>query len=854
MISAKQLAAWLHGLSPDEASRAVLGVGVEPSELGRASADATIGRPRIVRWRLSEESFRHLSEVDPKVYAGLVPETGGLRLAIHAEADEHPLVERLLRRPEVASAFVAVERPANALRRRAWGWPLRVGLLGFDVGDAEKLTDAASAQRGYVRQMLEIRRIEDEPGAVDIAVVRGSPSDALAHLRRLRPVANLVVFLAARDKPSRRLEKELADARARTAAGASVVVDHTDLPRFLERLVTEFSHAAPLDVALTTAGERDLVLWAEPEMLEHASLPDIAFRDATELDVVRFTFEHPPPAIEMRGAIRDVAKGMFLGESHEATRLLALRSDVEPALEALVEERWCQAYVGEGGDNVIREGVNPVTVFIGPLEPGALAASRAFDERVLDWEERDSFRLTVAFVPAGPNAEAQRADVDLPRFGRSANLPFELDIPDGAKRAAARIVVLFRNRILQTAVLRGRVGEPAKLDEAVGLVPRLANLDDRRAFDVALLANHVDGRASLTRFSDEGVAISGAAGVPGIAGNIADVLAAAAETKYPTKGGLGSKAARRLLVDLAVEGRDLFDELSVELAGFAEASRIQIVSARSTWFLPLEAAYSRDAPDDDATICERYLADTSSCDGCCTPPDDTTKLCPNAFWGLSKTIERYTYDPKVDASLKQGHEVFGRRQPRRGQRELAVNRALFAASSRVDSADCAETVKAIGHNASAVKGWSEWQKELKAKDTELLVLLPHTDYAKRTLEVTKATLRRGRIREGYVTGGRKVEPILILFGCRTVGTSGDPSGFAMRFHQKGASAVFHSTTDLLNAHAAELARRLVKHLTNRGARPRLLSDSLTEFRREAVRDGYVVALGIAALGDADWKL
>jgi hypothetical protein len=34
----------------------------------------------------------------------------------------------------------------------------------------------------------------------------------------------------------------------------------------------------------------------------------------------------------------------------------------------------------------------------------------------------------------------------------------------------------------------------------------------------------------------------------------------------------------------------------------------------------------------------------------------------------------------------------------------------------------------------------------------------------------------------------------------------------------------------------------------------MLSDALLEFRRAAVRDGLVPALGIAAFGDADWRI
>jgi hypothetical protein len=95
---------------------------------------------------------------------------------------------------------------------------------------------------------------------------------------------------------------------------------------------------------------------------------------------------------------------------------------------------------------------------------------------------------------------------------------------------------------------------------------------------------------------------------------------------------------------------------------------------------------------------------------------------------------------------------------------------------------------------------------------------------------------------------------VILFGCRTSGTGGDPAGFAERFALQGASAVFHSVADLRNVYATELARRLYGCLIRPGEPPRLVSDALAQFRREAVRDGYVFALAISALGDADWRI
>jgi hypothetical protein len=199
-----------------------------------------------------------------------------------------------------------------------------------------------------------------------------------------------------------------------------------------------------------------------------------------------------------------------------------------------------------------------------------------------------------------------------------------------------------------------------------------------------------------------------------------------------------------------------------------------------------------------------------------------------------------------------GHRLVGAKQPRRGRRQLVVDHAIFGASTKVDEPDIADTVKEVGYGAAAVPGWQEWREALKAQDTQLLVLLPHTDYNKRTLEIAATTLatHRGQVR--HRRARRRSD-------CRALQLSSDkeqgrPTGFATPFARKGASVVFHSSTDLLNSHASELARRLVKELATAGRRRRMVSDALTEFRRKAVEEGWVLAFAISAFGDADWRV
>jgi hypothetical protein len=845
VIRTHRIDAWLQGLDPAEAGRALLAAGLPAATPAPPSV-----RPPITSWTLGERQFERAEPLDPRVLGAALAGMPSHRLAVESDLVPTEIVRRLKAAPEVSSAFLPVKRPVGSLRRRPWHWPMRVGLLGFDADAVTAIFGEARARSPWVENLLTGWRIEDEPSAVDVLVFEGSLEQAAEQLTRMQPVANAVVVL---DRPLDRpalIEAQMAVARAATAAVASALIPPCPVADLLFQLVLHASHGEPFDVALSLVGGPETLLWAEPDGLTRSELPAITRREVVALEVA---FDVPPPDVfSAREVMRGSAEGAFSGETHEASEIAAAAERVEPALEAIEAPRWSQAYVG--ADNVLRRGHNPVSFFIGPREQGALAAPVALDERQLPWEEENAaaFRLTVVFIPGVEDPEPQQAELDLPRFGRSRDVSFELDVADTATGASARILVLFRNRLLQTAVLKGQVDQEAELAELTSLLPQLAGLDDRRPFDAAVLANDNGGRHQLLRHSNGRTFVSSAGGVPAIAERLATILRDAAGVRQRSKKRLASEPSRKLMIRLAVTGRDLFDSLEV-LGPFAEADRIQIVTARNEWLLPLELAYGRPAPDDSAKICDRFLADPETCNGACTGADDLSRLCPNAFWGLSKTIERHRFDPQTDEDPGSGHLLLALDQPRPNARTLNVTNALFAASSRVLAKDRAPVVQALPNAIDAVD-WDGWKSSLAGHDTQLLVLLPHADYAAAELEISAKRLARGRIEAPYVTGGREVNPIVVLFGCRTTGTSGDPSGFAARFMQKGARVAFHSIADLLNVDASRLAAALATKLLEAGRRPEMLSDTLTRFRREFVHDGMIVAFAISAFGDADWRL
>jgi hypothetical protein len=858
VIFTQQLEDWSRGLHGEEADRAILALGIDFAGVGAARANWAMGlHPPVVRWELTEADFPHRVTGNPRQMASLVSEGVPIRLAVTTDAALRAIIPQLFRVGDVKSAFVAVPRPAWSLRRRTWRWPLRVGLNGFSEADAEKLTAAIDTDHYILPKLVQVWRSEDEPGSVDVLLVQGPLSDAVTRLVRRRPLANAVIVLDAEIVPDAILESQLSTVRAATAAVASSVLP----PRVLSDLVTPltygFSHGDPFDVAFTNATDRHVVLWAEPGAMQVASVPELARRTARHLRratvALGAVFPHVLQGLSFQ--LETAATGAFHQESGEATQIAQLSGTIEPELSAVAEERWMQAYVGENRDNVFRHGPNPVFVFVGPREEEALGIETPLDEQAFPWEEEEAeaFRLTVLLISSRAEPAVQQAELDLPRFGRSGNVRFNVTVEQTGSDVTARIILLFRNRVLQTAVLSGLVGSVASLVGRASMVPSLAGLDDRRAFDVALVANHTDDGQAMIMHSNGRTHVSEMPSLPPIAEEIANELADAVHLRS-TKGGLRTEKVRKLLIELANSGRDLFNEIEKMLGPIAEAERIQIVTASGQWFLPIELLYTRYAPDDDARICETYLANPVACDGECTPQADRKSVCPNAFWGLSKTIERHHFDPAVDGESPNGYLLLGKRQPRPGDRDVMIGRVLVGASSRIKAATCTELVKPFGASGAIAGNWEEWITQLRNVDTQLLVLLPHTDYASRSLEINDDRLRRSRIEAEYVTGNRDVAPVVLLLGCRTTGRADDPAGFATRFITKGARAVFHSSTDLLNVHATELAKRLIVGLTDRGRKPEFISETLAAFRREAVSEGWIAAFAIAAYGDADWRV
>ncbi len=768
-----------------------------------AAAEPT-GGGGLLPWHLDRDTLRRSPASPPRAGVDILRSASQsrppLRLSVTGNLVPPEVLPWLLDVPDVDSAILPVRRPPGSLRRRPWRWPLRIGLLPTAAPTEEETVGAVTAvlvERGRLSpDLVDIRDVRLEPAAVDLLVVTGSLDAAVAAVAASRQVANAVVVCGSSCATWAVDNAQLALIRAHSAAVLSALVPSVTASEALERVLLAMADDLTADVALTQGFGRSALLAAEPVAVE------TAHRSA-------------------------------MGQPRTASP----RHTSVPARTPLLT---CTV----GSDNTFHPGPNTIRV---SLWPRAVPPEATAGESGSTPADATAARLTVLIIPQRPPAPPSRVELDVPAAGASPGAEFVLPVGPGEARVSARLVVLYRNRVLQTAVVTGDVdGAPTTVTELAVTRRDLADLDDRRPYDVALLANHADdGCAQFTSHCDGYTKVDAMDDLGPITERLRRLLVV--PSAKPT-----AEATRALLIDLAVQGHDLYMQLSAYLSTLPTAHRIQIVTARSTWFLPLELAYARRAPDPDATLCQNWLDGGGTCGpDCGTGPDDPKTLCPMAFWGMGKTIERHYLD---EALPQIGAQFLLIAEPRAKARSLSVDRAILGASSKVSTASVQEALTALGAGVHAQQGWQAWVKTLKGSKRDLLVLMPHADTAAATLEISTQTLDRGRIHPDYVTGGHAVQPVVILFGCDTAGSLDDPAGYATRFMQCGAATVFTSLTMLRTSHAADLATRLCTMLQDPDRQAVPLAELLTRFRQDALRAGHPVALAITAQGDADWTV
>jgi hypothetical protein len=465
-------------------------------------------------------------------------------------------------------------------------------------------------------------------------------------------------------------------------------------------------------------------------------------------------------------------------------------------------------------------------------------------------------------------------------------------LPDRAD-FEGRIVMLYENRILQTALLRSGVltpGHPVMRDREAGLHlviealvrDRLGGLETQPAFDAALVLNHTPaGESSMQAFGGENALVIQLGGVEPLIEEIKTLLGDIFRNPQNFTDGLWGVATQDLLWGLARNGSLLYDGLLKyqKLADhpLIQGSRLQIVTTNVASFLPLEYVYDCLTPQPDAALCPR-AADALRDGTCqCSLEDQRKAVCPLGFWGMRKVIERFAFERPAQAQVLQGDEFKVIAGVNGDRAELApFSQVLFAASDKVDEDhDHPHQIQAVldalqgvsGNRTRQVFDWAHWRDGIEQDMPSLLVLLPHhtkTTIKRRAVHVTVPGLEIGQAQTRDISDlqfvdvqsqGAMQRPLVLLLGCETMSTDIPYESFVAKFLSLNAAIVLGTTTSVLGYHAAPLACKIaeiVQTIIAQGASS--FADVMLRLRRQAMLDGYPMVLCLFAYGDAGWVL
>ncbi len=529
-------------------------------------------------------------------------------------------------------------------------------------------------------------------------------------------------------------------------------------------------------------------------------------------------------------------------------------------------------------------------VRIGPADQSWLTPEIEFPKHLLP--ARESHILQVFFCGSNHLPEVQTATIELPRHGPSTECQFFFSVKKEVPLFEARIIVTYKNRILQTALLRAKVGESfaevgmrqsVSLEVEAVVRPTTAGLSRRQEFDLAFLVNHgSDNRPRLTKLTNDRAAIRDIEGIQDSIRNIQERLEstarAIADADIENKGALRSDEIETLLNFLAYHGRILYDAIITDQvdAGWLprHPGRIQLVSAHAEAFLPLEFLYEKPIPTLDARLCPRAeeALQKGNCQNCLLPNDMTSSpyICPIGFWCLSRVIERHTHDTSYGMMTGSSDYVM-QAEPVEDRTILHVLRTcLYGASDRVDNVvpgqrqQFLNTLNSVsGNSGIMVSMWNDWAKEVALKHPTLLILMPHTLEDERlkspVMEIGSSDrLVSGYIKPDYVcTSPEDQPPIVALLGCETMVPYSKYMGFVPQFRRNGAALVLCTLTTVLGRHVVPIAQKLVEELKAEleGARgPVSFGDVLLNVRRKVMLKGLPIVLSLIAFGDADWRL
>lgn len=679
-----------------------------------------------------------------------------------------------------------------------------------------------------------------------------------------------------------------------------------ELRERVKNLGYNLSHNHRIDGALQLVFGENLLFFATPRLLDIAQVDSQIDELLPRLSTVKnaeFTLSGTTKSrIERRatlpgGAVTASAVAnainasrvdfAFDSETHEASAMTEIIAAVAAAeaetlpndrrfLRRALSER--DPWVGIDDRGYVAGADAVEMIDIGPLETGFAAAAESLPEP--SPSNRRTRKLQIVFSEPAQLDGPLRQTIELPPTGASTSARFAFK-PKQAGKFEARVSVLYRGRILQTAKLRTQVyaspseraekGEGVKWKEESEL-HNLSDLGSRRAFDLSIIANAGDdGKHSATLIGKSHAIAKSLDGIDKPVTRINELLSHVANSPEDYTGAISKGQPLELLVGLAVQGRKLYDELyrrkfeATSEGGFDDTLEyIQIISANANAIVPIEFMYGRATPPPDARMCPKHAVALKEgkcpvdCPGMKTPEKH---VCPMGFWGLSKVIERHSVDENM-IDLPKNAQVLLQSEPRRKRDRISLGAgAVLGFSERVKAGDAKPVVTLLGkltkNRAKGVKNWGEWKAAVAAAKPTLLISCPHNteDDDWDFLEIGDELLSTVGLDGDYARAAGGPPTIVMLLGCSSAATASQFATPVGGFRLAGASVVIGTVATVFGEHAPKVAALLASSAFALAAnKPISLGEVMRDVRRQALLGKLPMALCVTAFGDADWLL
>lgn len=822
-----------------------------------------------------------------------------------------------------------------------WHWPLRIGFLP-DVPSAHLfgyLQNHVDNNKEWIAPLVELVRLDSETDNCDLLLIPTSIQEAAETISNLgiRISADCVVAIGPTtdDDVDLPLLIEIFTDNISTA-GIGIAPGDALLDQWFTTLIRVLSHNEPIDVALFSAcgdaGWQPPFLAASRRLIEFSKLAESIKSIGEELvkappsaqpipigpdDAEVFGIEpreyHPKEIGEIFRSSTD--KFMFDQERKSGSRSArvsksATRSMRESAKAETVEPRWIQAEVYDADtdppvkvENALRAGAtHNVIVRIGTSEEGWIQNTEEFAPQLPD---KKTHTLTVIFMEPQLLIEPQVYSISLPPQGNSTPCQFTFWVPRDLKKIEARISIVYRNRVLQTALLMADVvADPSDTNDEhkIRLVPEaivradFAGLNERRNFEGAFILNHDTTNApGLTAIKDRYASFSSLGELDGFVKQVDEFMTRVADYPAEYAGKLDTPATVTLLCDLAKHGRILFRALAdspqgnmpeifsalTPTTGPRIPQRIQIISAKSETRLPMEFLYDRKAPaNNNAQLCPKAV-DALKEDGCfsdCPGMLQPEKhVCPMGFWGLSKIIERHTYKTDFTETTVKGNFRFQSEPVERRKRLEIFREVLFGASNKADKIEVrsGETVSVgpgglnqllsvlntvTNSKFQKVTTWDDWKNKINsAPSPTALLLLTHTEKSGTVpaLEIEEGVLvEMQSIEDDYVYLKKEFSPpVVFLIGCETGASDIEFMNFVAQFRRSGAALIVSTGAPIRGRHAVPVTVELLNQLKKHSDQPAVSFGQVMRLVKQSMlADGFPMVLTLMTYGDADWQI